>query len=325
MDIAERLNEISDRLGENVSHVEDVKRLSGGASQETWSFCAVSPKGKRKLILRRSPFENPDGQGIGLAKEAEILRLVKNTDLPAPEVIYLFSPGDPIGSAYVMNAIDGETLPQRILRDPIFQKGKEAIPAQCGEALAKLHNIPDIEALKLPYAGAVEQINQYQALIDEYDMRRPVFELTLQWLKENVPAPEKVCMVHGDFRMGNLMIDPSGLTGILDWELCHVGDPREDIGWICVNSWRFGQIGKRVGGVGDLQPLLDAYMAAGGIQITSKEIDFWEILGSFKWGIMCAKMYDAFQSGSDPSIERGSIGRRTSEVEIDLMNLLETV
>lgn len=327
--ILNRLNEISDRLGENVTHVEDLKRLSGGASQETWAFYACSPNSRQKLILRRSPFAHAgagDGSAIGLAKEAEVLGALKNTGIPTPGVLFVADEDDPLGSSYIMTCIEGETIPKRIMRDERFAPGRDRISAQCGTALAKLHSMPLNDMPELPRATAEDQVAQYEGILRARGIERPVFEMALRWLKDNLPdESQNNVVVHGDFRMGNLMIDENGLSGILDWELCHIGNPREDIGWLCTNSWRFGQRDKRVGGVGHLSELLEAYEAAGGVTITESEIDYWECLGSFKWGIMCTMMYEAFRSGSDPSIERGSIGRRASETEIDLMNILETV
>jgi aminoglycoside phosphotransferase (APT) family kinase protein len=133
-------------------------------------------------------------------------------------------------------------------------------------------------------------------------------------------------LVHGDFRNGNLMIHPEGgLVGVLDWELAHLGDPAEDLGWICVNSWRFGQWRKPVGGFGGYQALLDGYAEAGGREIPLARLQFWQALGSLKWGVMCLMMYASFANGADPSIERAMIGRRVSETEIDLVRLMETM
>ncbi len=321
----DKLNALADRLGENVTHVEDLRRLSGGASQETWSFKAVGSSGKQNLILRRSPFGNADSQAIGLKKEAQILEALVSCNIPAPVVVYDCEPEDEIGLAYIMRAIEGETLPQRIMKDERFAPGRDKIAAQCGTALAKLHTQPKTLFPDLPLAAPDEQIRNYESLLRSNGVERPVFELAIRYLKDNIPSLQETALIHGDFRMGNLMIDENGLSGILDWELCHFGDPREDIGWLCTNSWRFGRRDKRVGGVGDLSELLDAYQAAGGAAITEKDIDFWECLGSLKWGIMCTLMYEAFRNGSDRSIERASIGRRASETEIDLMNILETV
>jgi aminoglycoside phosphotransferase (APT) family kinase protein len=133
-------------------------------------------------------------------------------------------------------------------------------------------------------------------------------------------------LVHGDFRNGNLMIHPEhGLVGVLDWELAHLGDPAEDLGWICVNSWRFGQWRQPVGGFGDYQVLLEGYAQAGGGEIPLARLQFWQALGSLKWGVMCLMMYASFANGSDPSIERAMIGRRVSETEIDLVRLMEVM
>ena len=327
-DLFSCLNLISDRLGQNVTEVKDLKRLSGGASQETWSFNAVSPTGMRKMILRRSPF-GPSGAGesqaIGLAKEAEILRAVQETDIPAPEVIYLATDADGLGSAYIMSCIEGETIARPIQSGEQFARARERFSAQCGEALAKLHSINLKKVPDLPTAGALDQLDKYEALLRSMKIERPVLELALNWLRDNAPTPAEPVLVHGDFRLGNLMIDHEGLAAILDWELCHLGDPREDIGWVCVNSWRFGNREKPVGGIGDLDELLQAYEVAGGTSFSPNEILYWECLGSFKWSIMCLMMYESFRSGQDPSIERGSIGRRASEAELDVLNILEAI
>lgn len=321
--IIESLNDISERLGKNVTHVEDVRRLSGGASQETWAFTAVSDTEKHKRILRRAPFQTNTTQGIGLAKEAEILDSLQHLSIPIPAVLHVFSNDSKMGSAYVMNAIEGETLPQKIIRDPKFSDARDQVAAQIGPALARLHSVSMDIIPDLPFSGPKTQLDQYEAVLRTHNVERPVLELALRWLRENSPANKDQALVHGDFRMGNLMIDGTGLAGILDWELCHIGDPREDIGWLCVNSWRFGRRDLRVGGVGHLEALLETYEKAGGRPITPREIDYWECLGSFKWGAMCTMMYETFRTGADPSIERGSIGRRVSETEIDLMNILE--
>ena len=139
-----------------------------------------------------------------------------------------------------------------------------------------------------------------------------------------MPPPEAATIVHGDFRTGNLMIDPAaGLTAVLDWELAHIGDPAEDIGWLCVNSWRFGAVGHRAGGFGGLDELLEAYAAAGGTPPSEAHVSYWQMLGSLKWAVMCLTMYEIFRSGADPSLERAAIGRRVSECEADLLALME--
>jgi aminoglycoside phosphotransferase (APT) family kinase protein len=149
-----------------------------------------------------------------------------------------------------------------------------------------------------------------------------VFEVAFKWLEQRLPTTTELTLVHGDFRHGNLMIGPDGVRAVLDWELTHIGDPAEDLGWICVNSWRFGETHKVVGGFGDVEDLVAGYTEAGGKGMTAERVKFWEMFGTLKWGIMCMSMYQTFATGADRSVERATIGRRSSETEIDLVNLL---
>jgi aminoglycoside phosphotransferase (APT) family kinase protein len=130
-----------------------------------------------------------------------------------------------------------------------------------------------------------------------------------------------VTLVHGDFRHGNLIIGSEGLRAVLDWELAHLGDPMEDLGWICVNSWRFGEIDKPVGGFGSREELFAGYEEAGR-RVDPDRVKFWEVMGTLRWGVMCCGMMQRFRIGPDHSMERAMIGRRSSETEIDLLRLL---
>ena len=192
--------------------------------------------------------------------------------------------------------------------------------------LAALHQI-DVSTLPaLPHSDAAGELEKYAGFLAAHKHPHPVFELAIKWLRDNLAAAAHdgpPVLVHGDFRNGNIMVSPEdGLVALLDWELAHLGDPMEDLGWPCVPSWRFGQHHNPVGGFGARADLYDAYRAAGGT-INEDAARFWEILGTLKWGIMCAAlMTQAFESGLDPSVERGSIGRRASETEIDLLRMI---
>jgi aminoglycoside phosphotransferase (APT) family kinase protein len=171
--------------------------------------------------------------------------------------------------------------------------------------------------------NAAAEIAEFQREIDGFGWPRPVFQLALRWLRDHDPGPsERVTLVHGDFRHGNLMIGPDGVRAVLDWELAHLGDPMEDLGWICVNSWRFGVIDKPVGGFGTYEELFSGYEAASGIAVDVARVKFWEVMGTLRWGVMCVGMMQRFRLGPDHSMERAMIGRRSSETEIDLLRLL---
>jgi aminoglycoside phosphotransferase (APT) family kinase protein len=223
-----------------------------------------------------------------------------------------------------MAYVEGETIARKILRDDIFSQARSKLAHQCGQALAKIHSVrAEKVPHDLPSSHGLDQLDRYEAIYRSFDLDRPVFELAFAWLRRSAPAPHPATLVHGDFRNGNLMVAPEGLAAILDWELAHLGDPREDLGWICVNSWRFGIRGKRVGGFGDLPELLAGYHEAGGAPFCAEELVWFQALGSLKWGVMCLIMYQAYARGADRSIERAMIGRRASEAEIDLLNLIE--
>ncbi|MEO1552743.1 MAG: phosphotransferase family protein [Pseudomonadota bacterium] len=299
------------------------KRLSGGASQETWALSSVS----RDVILRRSPggtSEARSSAAIGLAAEAKLIQAAEKTGVPVPRVLHVLGDKDDLGDGFLMSHVIGETIARPILRDDDFASARKKLAGQCGAALADIHSIPtDNLPPELQLSDGRAQIAQYEEIYRSFETPRPVFELALQWLKANAPTPLDTVLVHGDFRLGNLMVDQSGLVAVLDWELAHLGDPREDLAWVCVNSWRFGQSQNRVGGFGQLDDLLLVYNQKTGARITAPEIDWWEMLGTLKWGVMCMIMYEAFRSGADASVERAAIGRRVSETEIDLINLLE--
>ena len=300
--------------------VSGLRRLSGGASQETWAFRA----GDRELILRRKP-EGMTGSGnaIGLDKEAALIQAAAKQGAPVPPIVHVCTPDDGLGEAYVMGKVEGETLGRRIVRDEAFAAVRPRLARQCGEVLARIHATP-LEGLpELVVSDAASELAKYEAIYRGVGDRRPIFEAAFRWLKDRAPPMEQPVLLHGDFRNGNIMFHPEvGVAAVLDWELAHLGDPAEDMGWICTASWRFGGASP-VGGFGDYEDLLAGYEAAGGKPIPLERVLYWQTLGSLKWGVMCLIMYTAWKSGADSSVERAMIGRRTSETEIDLIALLE--
>ena len=302
---------------------QNIMRLSGGASQETWAFDVVdSSDPTQNLILRRCPIEGPrNGEAIGLATEAALISAAQGSGVQVPQVRYVCQADDGLGDAFIMNFVAGETVARKILRDAKYENAREVLAGQCGTALAKIHTMTcDVV---LPTSDGPDQLSRYCEIYRGFHVNRPVIELAFQWLTKSAPKPVAMSVVHGDFRNGNLIVGDDGLRAVLDWELAHRGDPREDLGWICVNSWRFGIANKQVGGFGDLPQMLDTYEKAGGQRYEIADIKWFQALGSLKWAIMCLIMYHAFETGADPSIERAMIGRRTSEAEIDLLNLME--
>ncbi len=306
-----------------LARLENVSRLSGGASQETWSLDAIVEGRTEPLILRRSPGgaarEGPNA--VPLPTEAFVIDAARSAGAAAPRVRCVLTPEDGAGAGYVMDRLKGETIARRILRDETFAHLRPQLARQCGQALARIHGV-GLSPLKevLPELDGPAQLARYRDLYDSYDQPRPMFELAFRWLEPRLHRARRTTLVHGDFRLGNLLVSPARIEAALDWELTHIGDPLEDIGWICTPSWRFGNHHKVVGGFGDLHELLAGYETAGGARVDRRNVQTWIVFGSLKWGIMCMTMYRIFRA--DRSVERAAIGRRVSETEIDLVNLI---
>ena len=306
-------------------HLTQIARLSGGASQETWAIDAAIRGQNQPLILRRSPGggarATDSANAVPLETEAIVIETCREAGVAAPHVRYVLRREDGAGRGYIMDRLPGETIARKILRDEAFAAIRPKLARQCGEALARIHQVETapLTAL-LPVVDGPTQLRRYRDIYDAYDYPHPVFELAFKWLEPRLAGTGRQTLVHGDFRHGNLLISPNGLEAVLDWELTHIGDPLEDIGWICTNSWRFGVADKVVGGFGDLEDLIAGYEAAGGGKIDIDKARSWIVYGSLKWGIMCMTMYHGFLA--DQSVERAAIGRRSSETEIDLINLI---
>ena len=322
---AEALTAVVKRAIPGATSIAGLKRLSGGASQETWSLDAVGASATTPLILRRSPGgKRMERSSVApsLETEAKAIRLAAKAGVPVPPVPYVLEDGDNLGPGYLMGRVEGETIARKILRDPEFADARPKLARQCGQILARIHAIDPALMPELKPTDAATEIQQYRDLYDSYDYPHPVFEIAFKWLEDRLPDAPRLTIVHGDFRNGNLMIGPDGVRAVLDWEIVHVGDPAADLGWVCVNSWRVGESHNVVGGFGSVADMLAGYAEAGGKDMTAERVRFWEIFGTLKWGIMCMSMYQAFAKATDRTVERAAIGRRSSETEIDLVNLL---
>lgn len=324
-EVAERLTALAPTLGGADAQIADLSLLTGGASMETWAFLVTgTPNGAIPLILRRgAPLLNSHpGNKPALRTEAELIATAVAHGVPAPDVVHICDPDDGLGDAYIMGRVSGETLGKRIATDPAFAPARAVLARQCGEALARIHATPPLEGLST--LDSRNTLANYEETWRASGLVRPTIEAAFRWLEQRIPETTRLTLVHGDFRNGNLMVDPEkGLAAVLDWELAHVGDPAEDFGWICTNSWRFGQPRHRVGGFGDLDDLLAGYEAAGGAPITKERVDFWQMLGSLKWGVMTTLMHARWAADPSAGPERAVIGRRLSETEADIVAIIE--
>jgi len=310
------------RFGEAAKLV-GLERLSGGASQELWSFDVDTGSQRLALILRRNPggFVQRES-AAGMDTEARLIGLARATGTPAPEVVHACAPEDGLGRGYVMERLSGETIARRILRDPAYADARSKLARQIGAAAAHIHQVDVAAAGALRVSSPEASLEASYAGYRGYGTPRPVVEWAFRWLRDHLPPPApRQTVVHGDMRTGNIIVGPAGLVGVLDWEAVHLGDPMEELGWICVTSWRFGEVDKPAGGFGTREELFAGYESVSGVRPDAERVRWWEVMGTLRWGMSCAMFAKEFQTG-DRSVERAAIGRRASETAIDLLAIL---
>jgi aminoglycoside phosphotransferase (APT) family kinase protein len=294
------------------TEIAGLTRLSGGASRDTWRFEADD----HPLILQRQR----EGNGRDMAIETAALRAAAAVGVPTATIVAASTDPTDLGAAYmIVSLVDGETTARKILRDERYSHARQALPAQLAAALVRLHAI---DPATIPGLADTDQVEQYREVLDTLGEPHPTFELALRWLDVNRPPTLGGIVVHGDFRLGNLIVGDDGLRAVLDWELVHLGDPMEDLGWLCVKAWRFGSP-RPVAGITGYEQLFEAYESAGGGVVEPDIVHWWEVLGTLKGGIMCIAQANAHLTGVTRSHELAAIGRRVCENEHDLFLALE--
>lgn len=253
-----------------------------------------------------------------IVQEARCLEAVAGR-LPVPAVVASGDDPSVLGAPFViLERLGGETIPRKLLRDERYATARGRLVAQAVDALAAIHATGP-EAV--PGLDASDPLETWAGVLHTLDEPHPALELGLRWLVDHRPPPSGHTLVHGDFRLGNLLVDEEGLTGVLDWELAHVGDPAEDLGWMCVRAWRFSSPLPALGLAG-YEELLSAYEAASGRRVDRTALDWWEAFGTWRWGVMCVLMASHARAMGRLSVELAAIGRRACENESDLLACL---
>jgi len=314
--------------------VTGLRVLTGGASRATWAFDAVTAEGARPLILRIGP---PDEIHAGMRLEAAALTRAAAAGAPVPHVLIAQDSAATLGNPFlVCDFVEGETIVRRIHR-ALDAESRAALLGQCAEALAAIHRAD-------PAGIGLEESDQLEAWHDQLDEMgdtTATFEWAFRWLAAHRPPPSPTVLVHGDFRMGNLIVDSARLAAgssarlaagssarlaaVLDWELTHAGEVYEDLAWFCIRAWRFGAPRSlAAGGLGGVEDFLSAYEAAAGVTLDRSAMHWWLVLSTLRWGVICRYQAERHLSGQTRSVELAAIGRRVCETEFDLLTLLET-
>lgn len=297
--------------------VENLRALTGGASRTTWAFEAVTNGQRRSLILRTGP---PDDVHAGMELEARAQAAAAAAGAPVPHVLVADDSVGALGNPFLIcDEIKGETIVRRIQRQ-LDETGRAQLLVQCAEALAAIHRADT----HLAGLNREDQLAEWRGRLDDMGDTTATFEWAFRWLATNRPAPSPPCLVHGDYRMGNLIVDGSNLAAVLDWELVHVGEFYEDLAWFCIRAWRFGAPADHdAGGLGSVEDFLHSYEKSGGATVDRAAFHWWLVLATLRWGVICRYQAERHLSGQTRSVELATIGRRVCETEWDLLNLLD--
>ena len=333
-EIEEKLRAVTARhLGDGIS-IDNTDIAIGGGSNRTWSFDAVLASGERlPLILRQETYAGPYNIFESPSVQYRIMAAAYDAGVPVPKTYYLLENQDGLGAGFVMERIEGETIPRKILRDAAYKDALPKMAAQCGETIGTLQSMdlndvlflgPDLDGPggERREAARVE-LEMQRRRLDDYEEPHPAFELGLRWLEQNLPKTGRTVVVHGDFRNGNFIVDAHSIRSVLDWELAHVGAPAEDFGWLCIKSWRFGLNDKPVGGFGKRDDLYRAYEDRTGHAVNPDEVFWWEVYGTLKWGLI--NLLQAFSHLNTPrrSVVFAACGRNVCQMEYDLLKMIE--
>ena len=291
--------------------VERAVKLAGGASKEAW---AVDLADGREVLVRRAGGGVIHLDTLSLREEYDVLVAAQEAGVRVPAPLeYL---GELDGrEAFAMERVHGEAIGRRIVRSP-----PPGLDVQMAEELALIHAIP---TGTLPFLPRRDLFDRLTAELDSVGEPHPAIELGIQWCRGRLPLERPPVVSHGDFRIGNLMIDDGGLVAVLDWEFAHIGDPAEDVAWPLIRAWRFGEDTKRLGGIGGVESYLERYAKRTGLEIPLDELYTWEVLGNCKWAIGALTQAQRYLRGEERSVELAILGRLAAEMEYELLDLIE--
>lgn len=334
-DLREKIETYLSKRLQGKVQILDMKLLSGGACQENYlvrlEVAGGTEAGSYDLVMRT------DRGGSLLSSlsrmhEFRIARAAFDAGVRTPRVFWPEENADVIGAPfYFMQRINGNAAGRFIVKDRSIAEARKKLHDELAASLARLHSIKQSErSLDLDFLPrreartlALEAVREIRDELSKFDEAHPAIELALNWLDANAPEADDVVLIHGDFRTGNFLVSPEGLQGIVDWEFAHWGDRHEDISWLCMRDWRFGVIKKEVGGFADRAPFYEAYERHSGVKVDVRRVLFWEVMGNVRWAVGSIQQAERHLSGKDRGIEFASIGRRTCEMEFEMMRLIE--
>lgn len=319
---------VAEHTGDPVE-VLKLEPLIGGACQDNALVELQSGKDRRRMVVRRDAASSIKGS-LSRRVEHAVINAACDAGVKTPRARWPFERDG--GSGYFMDFVGGVAIGRVVTRQPALQAARDALPQQLAAELAKIHTVTPQSHPNLPIGGLGARFDGdpvesallgLRMMFGEMVEPHPALELAYRWLNENRPTAPETVLNHGDFRTGNFMVGPAGLIALLDWEFAHWGAPEEDIAWLCVRDWRFGQLNKPVGGFASRETFISAYERASGRAVDPAAVHYWEIFGNVRWAAGCVYQGERYLSGKQSDLELIAIARRAAEMEWEALRLIE--
>lgn len=314
--------------------VTRMEKVLGGSSRETMSVEAEWTEEGRKIarsfIIRR----DPTASLLETDREMEfnVMQNLESTPVPVPKMYWL-EPGEKWLERpfFVMEKMPGSSIPflsRMRLFSPEDPALRVKIAKQWVEILAHIHTV-DWKGLGLSFLGipdtgtdcAKREVDKWGKVIDKHKLEpQPILTEGLLWLKRNKPEVERITLVHGDFKQDNFLYENEKITAFLDWEMTHLGDPMEDLGWACMEWWR--QDTPLMCGLIEKEQFFRYYEDLSGIKVDEQKVFFYEVLGCVKMAAICLTGARSFSEGKTHEMVLGFLGLGVGRLEDNLANLL---
>ncbi len=313
--------------------IQAMHALAGGASRESWAITLTIADQPHKLVMRKDLPTTMNEDALSRRQEFTLMQAAYDAGVNVAPVRYLCEDNSVLGLPFfLMDFVEGVSIGRKVITAPELAGARDNLPEQMAKQLARIHSIPlnnpALDFLQRPLAGqtaAQTTLTQTYMILDALGAHVPAFEYALRWAESNMPVDAEQTFIHGDFRIGNLLVDTSGLAAVIDWEFAHVGHPAEEIGYLCMRDWRFGNDHLHAAGLCERERFIRAYEEFSGRAIDRAAADWWEIIGNIRWGIICLAQAQRHLSGAEQSVELASLGRRSAEMQMEALNLIQKI
>lgn len=322
---------LSEKMGQEV-RIVDAKPLAGGASRDTWHITVQGDTDTQQFVIRRDLPTQMYDDALTRPQEFALMAAAYEHGVKVAKVRYLCTDHTVLGSDFfVMDYVAGISIGPKVVHAPELAHARERLTEQLARQLMLIHSLeydrPALDFLKKPspaLSPARATVQEMITVLDTLGIANPTWEWVLQWAEHHAPTDHATTFVHGDFRIGNLLVDAAGLAAVIDWEFAHIGDPDEELGYVCMRDWRFGKGKNHFAGIGAREPFLTAYENYSGRTVNRQSVDWWEIMGNIRWGIICMAQANRHLSGEEPSVELASLGRRSAEMQLETLRLIQS-